>query len=77
MIGCCVHSDDWHGNDGCGFPGCDCTRRILRRKARPRPRATSCSECLQQPTAAGTGHAPGCTRTGLGPDVGHARRLVR
>jgi hypothetical protein len=79
MIGCCVHSDDWHGNAGCGFPGCDCKRRILRHRPRRPAILTSCSECLQQPDATGGGHSPGCTRTNLGPDVvePRGRRLVR
>jgi hypothetical protein len=78
VIGCCEHSDEWHRNNGCEFPGCGCRRRILRRKAAP-ARLTTCSECLQQPTRDGAGHDDGCTRTGFGPDVvaASSRSLLR
>lgn len=68
MIDCCTHSDDWHGNAGCGFPSCPCQRRILRRKPAPAPKRTTCSECLNRLTPTGGGHEDGCTRTGFGPD---------
>lgn len=66
MIGCCPHSDGWHGNRGCGFPECPCRRRILRRPPKT-SFAKTCSECLH--VVADAGHAAGCTRTGLGPDL--------